>query len=67
MKLRARTAQQSAGKYRVMHEEKLAEARERLDDAAEAVRDDDEIRVDLPYTAVPPAGPCRPTIGGTGR
>ncbi|WP_443732294.1 ATP-binding cassette domain-containing protein [Streptomyces olivaceus] len=37
-----------------MHEEKLAEAKERLDDAAEAVRDDDEIRVDLPYTAVPP-------------
>ncbi|MBZ6080331.1 ATP-binding cassette domain-containing protein [Streptomyces olivaceus] len=54
MKLRARTAQQSAGKYRIMHEEKLAEAKERLDDAAEAVRDDDEIRVDLPYTAVPP-------------
>ncbi|MBZ6251419.1 ATP-binding cassette domain-containing protein [Streptomyces olivaceus] len=54
MKLRARTAQQSAGKYRIMHEEKLAEAKERLDDAAEAVRDNDEIRVDLPYTAVPP-------------
>ncbi|MFB6786208.1 ABC-F family ATP-binding cassette domain-containing protein [Streptomyces olivaceus] len=54
MKLRARTAQQSAGKYRIMHEEKLAEAKERLDDATEAVRDDDEIRVDLPYTAVPP-------------
>ncbi|MFF7800937.1 ABC-F family ATP-binding cassette domain-containing protein [Streptomyces olivaceus] len=54
MKLRARTAQQSAGKYRIMHEEKLAEAKERLDDAAEAVRDDDEIHVDLPYTAVPP-------------
>ncbi|MGV9547141.1 ABC-F family ATP-binding cassette domain-containing protein [Streptomyces ardesiacus] len=54
MKLRARTAQQSAGKYRIMHEEKLAEAKERLDDAVEAERDDDEIRVDLPYTAVPP-------------
>lgn len=54
MKLRARTAQQSAGKYRIMHEEKLAEAKERLDDAVEAVRDDDEIRVDLPYTAMPP-------------
>ncbi|MFJ8698109.1 ABC-F family ATP-binding cassette domain-containing protein [Streptomyces ardesiacus] len=54
MKLRARTAQQSAGKYRIMHEEKLAEAKERLDDAVEAVRDDDEILVDLPYTAVPP-------------
>jgi ATPase subunit of ABC transporter with duplicated ATPase domains len=37
-----------------MHEEKLAEAKDRLDDAVEAVRDDDEIRVDLPHTAVPP-------------
>jgi ATPase subunit of ABC transporter with duplicated ATPase domains len=37
-----------------MHEEKLAEAKDRLDEAVEAVRDDDEIRVDLPYTAVPP-------------
>ncbi|MFD5293733.1 ABC-F family ATP-binding cassette domain-containing protein [Streptomyces mutabilis] len=54
MKLRKRSAQESAGKYRIMHEEKLAEAKERLDDAVEAVRDDDEIRVDLPYTAVPP-------------
>ncbi|MEU3250596.1 ABC-F family ATP-binding cassette domain-containing protein [Streptomyces sp. NPDC006997] len=54
MKLRKRSAQVSAGKHRIMHEEKLAEARERLDEAAEAVRDDDEIRVDLPYTAVPP-------------
>ncbi|MET9778005.1 ABC-F family ATP-binding cassette domain-containing protein [Streptomyces sp. NPDC006367] len=53
MKMRKRTAQESAGKYRIMHEEKLAEAKERLDDAAQAVRDDDEIRVDLPYTAVP--------------
>ncbi|MFD8203957.1 ABC-F family ATP-binding cassette domain-containing protein [Streptomyces sp. NPDC003470] len=54
MRMRRRTAQESAGKYRIMHEEKLAEAKERLDDAVEAVRDDDEIRVDLPYTAVPP-------------
>jgi ATPase subunit of ABC transporter with duplicated ATPase domains len=54
MGARKRAAQESAGKHRIMHEEKLAEARERLDDAAEAVRDDDEIRVDLPYTAVPP-------------
>jgi ATPase subunit of ABC transporter with duplicated ATPase domains len=54
MKLKSRAAQVSAGKHRIMHEEKLAEARERLDEAAEAVRDDDEIRVDLPYTAVPP-------------
>ncbi|MFB7916040.1 ABC-F family ATP-binding cassette domain-containing protein [Streptomyces sp. NPDC056061] len=54
MGLRKRAAQESAGKHRVMHEARLAEARERLDDAVEAVRDDDEIRVDLPYTAVPP-------------
>ncbi|MGW3629589.1 ABC-F family ATP-binding cassette domain-containing protein [Streptomyces sp. NPDC005122] len=54
MGARRRSAQESAGKHRIMHEERLAEAKERLDDAVEAVRDDDEIRVDLPYTAVPP-------------
>ncbi|MFE5396036.1 ABC-F family ATP-binding cassette domain-containing protein [Streptomyces sp. NPDC056568] len=53
MRLRKRSAQESAGKYRVLHEEKLTEARERLGEAERAVRDDDEIRVDLPYTAVP--------------
>lgn len=51
---RKRQAQVSAGKHRIMHEEKLSEAKERLDDAVDAVRDDDEIRVDLPFTAVPP-------------
>ncbi|MER6413829.1 ABC-F family ATP-binding cassette domain-containing protein [Streptomyces humidus] len=54
MGARMRAAQESAGKLRIMHEERLAEARERRDEAAEAVRDDDEIRVDLPHTAVPP-------------
>ncbi|MCG7204815.1 ABC-F family ATP-binding cassette domain-containing protein [Streptomyces arenae] len=54
MGARRRAAQESAGKHRIMHEERLAEARERLDEAVEAVRDDDEIRVELPYTAVPP-------------
>ncbi|MEU6665122.1 ATP-binding cassette domain-containing protein [Streptomyces sp. NPDC046727] len=54
MGARKRAAQESAGKHRIMHEERLAEARERLDEAAEAVRDEDEIRVELPYTAVPP-------------
>ncbi|GAA4058154.1 ABC-F family ATP-binding cassette domain-containing protein [Streptomyces shaanxiensis] len=54
MGARKRAAQESAGKHRIMHEEKLAGAKERLDEAVEAVRDDDEIRVDLPYTAVPP-------------
>ncbi|AZM56804.1 ABC transporter [Streptomyces sp. WAC 01529] len=54
MGARKRAAQESAGKHRVMHEEKLAEAKERLDDAVEAVRDDDVIRVDLPRTLVHP-------------
>ncbi|MFF3913894.1 ABC-F family ATP-binding cassette domain-containing protein [Streptomyces sp. NPDC001852] len=54
MGARKRAAQESAGKHRIMHEARLAEARERLDEAVEAVRDDDEIRIDLPSTAVPP-------------
>ncbi|MFD7136131.1 ABC-F family ATP-binding cassette domain-containing protein [Streptomyces sp. NPDC059894] len=53
MGARKRAAQESAGKHRILHEERLAEARERLDEAVDAVRDDDEIRVDLPYTTVP--------------
>ncbi|MCX5135625.1 ABC-F family ATP-binding cassette domain-containing protein [Streptomyces sp. NPDC102256] len=54
MGARKRSAQESAGKHRIMHEERLSEAKDRLDEAVEAVRDDDEIRVDLPHTAVPP-------------
>jgi ATPase subunit of ABC transporter with duplicated ATPase domains len=54
MGARKRSAQESAGKHRMMHEERLSGAKERLDEAVEAVRDDDEIRVDLPHTAVPP-------------
>ncbi|WOX14021.1 ABC-F family ATP-binding cassette domain-containing protein [Streptomyces sp. N50] len=54
MGARRRAAQESAGKHRILHEERLADAKERLDEAVEAVRDDDEIRVELPYTAVPP-------------
>ncbi|MCQ4041639.1 ABC-F family ATP-binding cassette domain-containing protein [Streptantibioticus rubrisoli] len=54
MNERKRQAQVSAGKYRITQTEKVAEARARLDEAASAVRDDDEIRVDLPRTAVPP-------------
>jgi ATPase subunit of ABC transporter with duplicated ATPase domains len=53
MGARKRAAQESAGKHRIMHEEKLAEAKERLEEAVDAVREDDEIRIDLPYTAVP--------------
>ncbi|MFI8261762.1 MULTISPECIES: ABC-F family ATP-binding cassette domain-containing protein [unclassified Streptomyces] len=54
MGARKRAAQESAGKHRIMHTEKLAQAKERLDQAAEAVRDDDEIRIKLPATQVPP-------------
>ncbi|MFD7286599.1 ABC-F family ATP-binding cassette domain-containing protein [Streptomyces sp. NPDC059863] len=54
MRMRKRTAQESAGKHRVMHTERLAEARERLDEAVDAVRDDDEIRIELPHTTVHP-------------
>ncbi|MFI7092867.1 ABC-F family ATP-binding cassette domain-containing protein [Streptomyces lydicus] len=54
MNERKREAQVSAGKHRTLHTERLKEARERLDEATEAVRGDDEIRIDLPHTAVPP-------------
>ncbi|GGU22879.1 ABC-F family ATP-binding cassette domain-containing protein [Streptomyces lavendofoliae] len=54
MGARKRAAQEAAGKHRTTHSQRLAEARERLDEAVEAVRDDDEIRVELPYTTVPP-------------
>lgn len=54
MGARKRSAQESAGKHRIMHAEKLAEAKERLGDAVEAVRDDAEIRVELPHTKVHP-------------
>jgi ATPase subunit of ABC transporter with duplicated ATPase domains len=53
MGARKRQAEVAAGKHRGMHTEKLAQARERLAEATEAVHDDDEIRVDLPATAVP--------------
>ncbi|MBB4984613.1 MULTISPECIES: ABC-F family ATP-binding cassette domain-containing protein [Streptomyces] len=49
-----RDAQVTAGKQKTLHMERLSEARERLDAAVEAVRDDDEIRVELPRTSVPP-------------
>jgi ATPase subunit of ABC transporter with duplicated ATPase domains len=50
---RKRSAQESAGKLRGVHEDRLSEARERREEAADAIRDDAEIRVDLPHTAVP--------------
>ncbi|MEV5828068.1 ABC-F family ATP-binding cassette domain-containing protein [Spirillospora sp. NPDC052242] len=60
---RKRQAQVAAGKHRIMHEERLADARTRLDDAESAVRDDDEIRVELPATRVP-AGRTVVTVTG---
>lgn len=53
MKLKKRSAQVSAAKYRQLHEDRLDGARERLDAAEARVHDDREIRVDLPTTAVP--------------
>jgi len=50
---RKREAQVSAGKHRNLQIDRVRQAEERLDAAEEAVRDDDEIRVDLPATAVP--------------
>ncbi|MFE0645431.1 ABC-F family ATP-binding cassette domain-containing protein, partial [Streptomyces sp. NPDC058877] len=51
---RKRDAQVTAGKQRTLHTERLSEAKERLDAAVEAVRDDDEVRIELPRTSVPP-------------
>ena len=55
MGARKRAAQVSAGRLRGGHQEDVAEARERLDDAERQVRDEHEIRLDLPATAVPPS------------
>ncbi|RSN64538.1 ABC-F family ATP-binding cassette domain-containing protein [Actinomadura sp. WAC 06369] len=60
---RKRQAQVAAGKHRIMHEERLADARTRLDEAESAVREDDEIRVELPATRVP-AGRTVVTVTG---
>ncbi|MGW7412204.1 ABC-F family ATP-binding cassette domain-containing protein [Streptomyces sp. NPDC054863] len=54
MGLRKRAAQESAGKHRIMHTERLKEARERLGEAEELVREDAEVRIELPYTTVHP-------------
>ncbi|MFJ9521154.1 ABC-F family ATP-binding cassette domain-containing protein [Kitasatospora sp. NPDC101801] len=48
-----RRAEETAGRLKGMHTERLNEAKERLTAAEEAVRDDAEIRIDLPRTAVP--------------
>ena len=50
---RKRAAQETAGRSRGLHAGRLEAARGRLDEAEQAIRDDAEIRVDLPGTAVP--------------
>ena len=55
MGARKRAAEVSAGRLRGIHEDDVAEARERLDEAEDHVRDDREIRLDLPATTVPPS------------
>ncbi|MFZ2528381.1 MAG: ATP-binding cassette domain-containing protein [Rhodococcus sp. (in: high G+C Gram-positive bacteria)] len=54
MGARKRAAQESAGRLRREHEGNLEAARAQLSHAQDAVRDDREIRVDLPATAVYP-------------
>jgi ATPase subunit of ABC transporter with duplicated ATPase domains len=50
---RRRAAQETAGRSADVHEQRLAEARARLDQAEAAVRDDDVIRINLPNTSIP--------------
>jgi len=50
---RKRQAQVSAGKLRDLHVDRVDSAEARLEEAAEALRRDDEIRIDLPDTHVP--------------
>ena len=60
---RQRSAQESAGRSRDVHAERVAHAQARLAEAEEAVRDDDAIRISLPGTAVP-AGRTVLTVTG---
>ncbi len=50
---RKRAAEVSAGKLRGTHEDRLASADAQLEEAEALVRDDREIRIDLPGTVVP--------------
>ena len=53
MKMRKREQQVSASKYRKVHDDRLEDARERLESAESRLRDDREIRIELPGTEVP--------------
>ncbi|MGH3982782.1 MAG: ABC-F family ATP-binding cassette domain-containing protein [Pseudonocardiaceae bacterium] len=50
---RKRQAQVAAGKHRNLHLDRVKQAEDRLAEAEGTVRDDDEIRIDLPQTSVP--------------
>lgn len=63
MRQRKRQAQESAGRYRNLHLDRFADARDRRDDARGDIRDDREIRIDLAATAVP-AGRTVLTLAG---
>jgi ATPase subunit of ABC transporter with duplicated ATPase domains len=60
---RKRAAQETAGRSHGLHAERLQAARDRLKAAEQAVRDDAEIRVEVPGTAVP-AGRTVLTVTG---
>ncbi|WP_244932174.1 ABC-F family ATP-binding cassette domain-containing protein [Nocardioides sp. W7] len=51
--MKRNAAEQSAAKYRRVHEERLDAAQDRLDVAESRLREDREIRIDLPGTEVP--------------
>ncbi|MFC4913532.1 ABC-F family ATP-binding cassette domain-containing protein [Actinomadura gamaensis] len=61
--LRKQAQEVSVGKHKQLHEDRLAGARERLAEAEELVRDDTEIKVQLPATHVP-AGRTVLTVTG---
>ncbi|MET9795370.1 ABC-F family ATP-binding cassette domain-containing protein [Nocardiopsis alba] len=48
-----RSAQESAGRLKGLHEDRLQQARDRKEEAEGAIRKDAEIRVELPHTVVP--------------
>lgn len=50
---RKRQAQVAAGKYRNLHLDRVKQAEDRLTETEGTVRDDVEIRIDLPLTSVP--------------
>ncbi|MGY0005409.1 ribosomal protection-like ABC-F family protein [Micromonospora sp. I033] len=48
-----RSAQESAGRSRQLHANRVSEAQSRLDEASRALRDDQTLTLDLPDTTVP--------------